>query len=58
MPSHFRLDGLAALITGGASGIGEATCRTFFDAGATVFVADIDRDRAEGLAHELSGPAP
>jgi 2-keto-3-deoxy-L-fuconate dehydrogenase len=55
MPSHFRLDGLTALITGGASGIGEATCRTFFDAGATVLVADIDRDRAESLASELPG---
>jgi 2-keto-3-deoxy-L-fuconate dehydrogenase len=55
MSSHFRLDGLVTLITGGASGIGEATCRTFCDAGASVLVADIDRGRAESLARELPG---
>jgi NAD(P)-dependent dehydrogenase (short-subunit alcohol dehydrogenase family) len=53
--AHFRLDGRTALITGGASGIGEATCRTFADAGAEVLICDLDRIRAEALADELPG---
>jgi 2-keto-3-deoxy-L-fuconate dehydrogenase len=55
MPTHFRLDGRIALVTGGASGIGAATCRTFAEAGATVCIADLDGMRAEALAHELPG---
>lgn len=51
----FRLDGRAALVTGGASGIGEATCRALAGAGAAVIVADVDRARAEALAAELPG---
>lgn len=53
MPVPFRLDGLTALVTGGASGIGEATCRALTGAGASVIIADIDRDRAATLASEL-----
>jgi len=51
----FRLDGRAALVTGGASGIGEATCRALSGAGASVIIADMDRPRAEALAAELPG---
>jgi NAD(P)-dependent dehydrogenase (short-subunit alcohol dehydrogenase family) len=51
----FRLDGRIALVTGGASGIGEATCRALAGAGAAVIVADVDRARAEALAAELPG---
>ena len=51
--SVFRLDGKRALITGGASGIGEATCRELARAGAHVLVADIDLERATRLAGEL-----
>ncbi len=54
-PSPFRLDGLRALVTGGASGIGEATSRALSAAGATVIIADLDRGRAEALAKELPG---
>lgn len=51
----FRLDGLKALVTGGASGIGEATCRVLAQAGATVTIVDVDRERADALAKELPG---
>lgn len=57
MSNPFRLDGRVALVTGGASGIGEATCRVLANAGATVVVADIDLPRAEALAQELGGRA-
>ena len=49
------MDGRVALITGGASGIGEATCRLFAAAGAQVLIADKDVDRAGKLAADLSG---
>ncbi|MBV8630365.1 MAG: SDR family oxidoreductase [Silvibacterium sp.] len=49
----FRLDGKHALITGGASGIGEATCRELARAGAHVLVADINVDKARALATTL-----
>ncbi|MCZ2076347.1 MAG: SDR family oxidoreductase [Bryobacterales bacterium] len=53
MNSPFRLDGRAALVTGGASGIGEAISRVFSDAGASVLIVDIDKSRADALAAEL-----
>lgn len=43
------------MVTGGASGIGEATSRVFAAAGASVLIADIDTARAEKLAAELPG---
>ena len=43
------------MVTGGASGIGEATSRVFAAAGATVLIADIDMPRAQKLAGELPG---
>ena len=55
MHAPFRLDGRRALVTGGASGIGEAACRALAGAGAAVTVADIDGPRAERLAAELPG---
>ena len=51
----FRLEGLKALVTGGASGIGEATCRVLTAAGAVVTIVDVDRPRADALARELPG---
>ena len=55
MNTAFRLDGKTALITGGASGIGEATSRVFAAAGAVVVIVDVNRERAEGLAGGLPG---
>jgi NAD(P)-dependent dehydrogenase (short-subunit alcohol dehydrogenase family) len=49
----FRLDGKHALVTGGASGIGKATSRELISAGAFVYIADVNSERAEQLAGEL-----
>ncbi len=49
-PQPFRLDGRHALVTGGASGIGEATVKELVRAGAFVWIADINIAAAEALA--------
>jgi glucose 1-dehydrogenase len=51
-----RFAGKRALVTGGANGIGAATCRRLVDEGAQVVIADIDDAGASRLAAEL-GPA-
>ena len=48
--SPFRLDGRRVLVTGGASGIGEATVKELTRAGAFVWIADINLRAAEALA--------
>ncbi len=55
MHRPFRVDGRKALVTGGASGIGAATCRALHAAGAHVTIADIDQPGAEALSRELPG---
>lgn len=48
-------NGLAAVVTGGASGLGEATARALAAAGAKVAVIDRDADRANAVAGEIGG---
>jgi NAD(P)-dependent dehydrogenase (short-subunit alcohol dehydrogenase family) len=50
-----RLEGIRAVITGAASGIGEATARLFVAEGASVVMADIDAERGTRIAAELGG---
>jgi 2-keto-3-deoxy-L-fuconate dehydrogenase len=49
----YCLDGRVALVTGGASGIGEATVKELARAGAQVWVADLNREAAQTLAASI-----
>ena len=49
----FELTNRTALVTGGASGIGESICRIFSAAGARILIVDVDAARAQALAAEL-----
>jgi NAD(P)-dependent dehydrogenase (short-subunit alcohol dehydrogenase family) len=52
-----KLDGTAALVTGAASGLGEATARMLAAAGAKVAVLDLAKERAETVAQAIGGVA-
>jgi 2-hydroxycyclohexanecarboxyl-CoA dehydrogenase len=52
-----RLEGRTALVTGGASGIGAATCRRLAAEGARVAVCDLNAQGAEAVASEVGGEA-
>jgi NAD(P)-dependent dehydrogenase (short-subunit alcohol dehydrogenase family) len=48
-----KLEGAVALVTGGASGLGEATVRRLVAGGAKAVILDRDKDRGNSLAKEL-----
>jgi len=48
-----EIEGARALVTGGASGLGAATARRLHAGGATVTIADLDREAGAALAAEL-----
>ncbi len=49
------LNGISAIVTGGASGLGEATARRLADRGAKVAIVDMNPDKGEAVAKELGG---
>ncbi len=51
------LEGKCAVVTGGGSGIGRATCRRMAEEGARVAVFDVDLESAKAVAGEVGGPA-
>jgi NAD(P)-dependent dehydrogenase (short-subunit alcohol dehydrogenase family) len=48
-----RLPGKVAVVTGGASGIGEATARLFAQHGASVVLCDVQDDLGRGVAQDI-----
>ena len=50
-----ELNGTSAIVSGGASGLGEATARMLAAAGATVVVADLNEQRGKQVADEIGG---
>ena len=48
-----RVAGKVAIVTGGASGLGEATCRLLAREGASVIIADIDDSGGRAIVEEL-----
>jgi NAD(P)-dependent dehydrogenase (short-subunit alcohol dehydrogenase family) len=52
-----QVQGQAAIVTGGGSGLGEATARALAAAGARVTVLDFNLEAAEAVAKEIGGLA-
>ena len=53
--ARLDLNGASAVVTGGASGIGEASARQLAALGARVVIADLNDDGGTALAKELGG---
>ena len=52
-----NLSGISSLVSGGASGLGEATARELVARGARVLIADVNADKGSALAAELGDAA-
>jgi NAD(P)-dependent dehydrogenase (short-subunit alcohol dehydrogenase family) len=50
-----HLEGQVAIVTGGASGLGEAAARALADAGVKVTIFDLNSERGEMVAAEIGG---
>jgi NAD(P)-dependent dehydrogenase (short-subunit alcohol dehydrogenase family) len=55
--THMNIQGQATLVTGGGSGLGEATARELARLGAKVAVLDLNLDNAKRVADEIGGLA-
>ena len=53
--ARIDLNGSSSLVTGGASGIGEASARQLAAAGSRVVIADLNEERGQVVASELGG---
>ncbi|KAK3440101.1 hypothetical protein EUGRSUZ_B00413 [Eucalyptus grandis] len=51
-----KLEGKVAIVTGGASGIGEETARCFSSHGAKVVIADIQDEKGRALVESIGSP--
>src|SRR2546429_7793591 len=52
---RMELNGTSAVISGGASCLGEATARVLAAAGVTVVIADLNENRGKQIADEIGG---
>jgi NAD(P)-dependent dehydrogenase (short-subunit alcohol dehydrogenase family) len=52
---RLNLEGASAIVTGGASGIGEESARQLAALGARVVIADLNEERGEMIAKEVGG---
>jgi NAD(P)-dependent dehydrogenase (short-subunit alcohol dehydrogenase family) len=50
-----EINGVGAIVSGGASGLGEATVRRLASAGAVVTILDFNGEKGEALAKQLGG---
>jgi len=55
MLPDMELNGTSAIVSGGASGLGEATARVLAAAGVTVVVADLNEENGKRIAAEING---
>ncbi|KAG2181387.1 hypothetical protein INT43_008970 [Umbelopsis isabellina] len=54
---EYSLAGRISVVTGGASGIGEACVRKLFALGSTVIIADLSQEKGDTIVHELTSNA-